>query len=103
MFVYKPATPQVWCGKASAEDDKVKPVSDASSLCQITPGLIQKDRFRNHPCFANLDNLLITIPVYYFTESKLKKFDCMEKSPIDLKAFVGQAFEEIQKSLIYMY
>lgn len=103
MFVYKPAALQVWCGKASAEDDKVEPISDASSLCQITPGPIEKDRFRTCPCFTSLDNLLITLPAYYFTESKLKKFDWMKKPPIDLEAFVGQAFEQTQKPLTYMY
>lgn len=103
MFVYKPAALQVWCGKASAEDDKVEPVSDASSPCQITPGLIEKDRFRTCSHFASLGNLLITLPAYCFTGSKLKKFDCVEKLPIDLEAFVGQAFEQIQKSLTYTY
>ena len=89
MFVYKPAALQVWHGKASAENDKVEPVSDASSPSQITSGLIEKDRFRTFSYFASLGNLLITLPAYDFTESKLKKFDCMEKPPIDLKASVG--------------
>lgn len=90
-------------GRASAEDDKVEPFSDDSSLCQIIPALIEKDRFRTCPLLASLNNLLITLPVYYFTESKLKKFDCLEKLPIDLKAFVGQACAQIQKSLTLMY
>lgn len=81
----------------------MEPVSDASSPCQITPGLIKKDRFRTCSHFASLGNLLITLPAYCFTESKLKKFDCVEKLPIDLEAFVGQAFEQIQKSLTYTY
>ncbi|KAK2530614.1 VPS10 domain-containing receptor SorCS1 [Columba guinea] len=38
-----------------------------------------------------------------YNEAKLKKFDRMEKLPIDLEALVGQAFEQIQKSLTYMY
>lgn len=36
------------------------------SPCQITPGLIGKERFRTFPCFASLDNLLITPTAYYF-------------------------------------
>lgn len=103
MFVYKPAAQQVWRGKASAEGDKVVPFPDDSNLCQIIPALMEKDRFRTGPFFASLNNLLITLPIYYFTASKLKKFDCLEKLPIDLKAFVGQASAEIQKSLTRMY
>lgn len=74
----------------------MEPVSDAPSPCQITPALIEKDRFRTCPCFASLDSLLITLPTYYF-RVQLKKFDRMEKLPIDLEALVGQAFEQIQK------